>query len=66
MDDEESGVNMEAIGEKPVKRIKGGAKTKNKVTMPQLQDEIRASRKEVPKSEVGLRVQLISSDNDVR
>jgi len=66
MDDEESGVNMEAIGKKPVKRTKGGAKTKNKVTMPQLQDEIRASRKEVPKSEVGLRVQLISSDNDVR
>jgi len=65
MDDEESSVNMEAIGKKPVKRTKGGAKMKNKVTMPQLQDEIRASRKEVPKSEVGLRVQLISSDNDV-
>jgi len=36
MDDEESRVNMEAIGKKPVKRTKGGAKTKNKVTMPQL------------------------------
>jgi len=66
MDNKESGVTMEAIGKKPVKKTKEGMKKKNKETVSQLQDKIRAIRKEVPKLEVGLRVQLISFDNDVR
>lgn len=65
VDDDESGVNMEAKGQKPVKKTKAGAKKKNKVTT-QLRDRIRAIRKEVPKSEVGPRVQRISFDNNVR
>jgi len=36
MDDEESGVTMEAIGKKPVKKTKEGVKKKNKETVSQL------------------------------
>ena len=36
MDDEESGVTMEAIVKKPVKKTKEGVKKKNKETVSQL------------------------------
>jgi len=55
---------MEVIGQKPMAKMKAlpglGAKgKKKKVTMP-LRDKIRASRKEMPKSEIGPRVWLMN------
>jgi len=60
IDDEEPDVDMEVIGQKLTKALPGlGVKGKKKKVNVSLRDEIRASRKEMPKSEIGPRVWLM-------
>lgn len=61
---------MEVIERKPTTKTKAlpglGEKGKKKKVGVTLRDEIRANRKEMPKSEIGPRVWLMTFDNDVR
>ncbi len=63
MGDGKPDIDMEVTPEPtlaPVTKTKtkalAGAKGKKKATMPELRDQIRANRKEVPNEEIGLRV----------
>ena len=65
MGDGEPNIDMEitpeptltlAPAKKTTTNALGGAKGKKKATMPELRDQIKANRKEVPNEEIGLRV----------